>query len=136
MTRFYFLLALFLLVGCEDRKNVLLGRQGEGCYFNGTCDDGLICIRWKNADKSDKSVCADPKSLNIGGFLVPKSCQDCPACPVCAPLPKPVVCPRAPDCPILPVGPCQVCPPCAACPACAACLPCAACEPGWKRPVK
>lgn len=112
-----FLFALLLLVGCNDRQHVLIGRHGEGCYFNGTCDDGLICVRWKNANKSDQSVCADPTSLNVGGFLVPKSCQECSACPAlhCPPL-------KAAECPLtclpVPQGPCQEC---------------KACEPGWKR---
>lgn len=73
---------LLLLAGCTPR-----GTLGDGCYLNNTCNDGLMCLRWKDQGGFEKSVCADPKTLNIGGFLVPKECPDPPdlGCAPCEP---------------------------------------------------
>jgi hypothetical protein len=81
------LVLVLLLLGCDaPQDGTHHGGNGQMCYANMTCDEGLVCVHW-HRDRDTLSYCAPTDDLNIGGFMAPKcNCPDPP---------KPVPCPDA-----------------------------------------
>lgn len=95
------MLLCLVLAGCDD------GSKGATCYSNHTCKDDLICVQWVigSGEQGRRSVCVEASTLVVGGFLMPKPCEECP-----------------------PPVKCAMCAPTVTCPVCKECAP------GWRRP--
>jgi len=47
---------IFIISGCSDFKDSLVGTAGEKCFGNGTCKDGLFCIDGKCVEELDANT--------------------------------------------------------------------------------
>ncbi len=43
MKYLYFLMIIFVFAGCENFKDIEVGKEGAACFGNGTCRKGLVC---------------------------------------------------------------------------------------------
>ena len=43
----FFLMVIFLFAGCENFKDIEVGKEGAACFGNGTCREGLECVDGK-----------------------------------------------------------------------------------------